>query len=108
MSRIFDALQRSGVEQTGVAFPDTMSVANHVFETPLQEQTVADGTEQFPSVQVSIAATARLVFFTEPESLAAEKLRLLGVRLRQLQQNRTLSTLPVSYTHLTLPTIYSV
>ena len=32
MSRIFDALQRSGTEQSGVEYPDMVSVATEVFE----------------------------------------------------------------------------
>src|SRR5579872_1620137 len=32
MRRIFDALQRSGTEQSGVEYPDMMSVASAVFE----------------------------------------------------------------------------
>src|SRR5260221_6035593 len=34
MSRIFDALQRSGTEQSGVEYPDMVSVATEVFEAP--------------------------------------------------------------------------
>ena len=32
MSRIFDALQRSGTEQSGVEYPDMISMATAVFE----------------------------------------------------------------------------
>jgi capsular exopolysaccharide synthesis family protein len=38
------------------------------------------------------------VYFTEPDSLAAEKFRFLGVRLRQLQQGRTLKKVLVTST----------
>lgn len=125
MSRIFDALQRSGFEQTGVEYPDIVSVATEVLEAP-QEQTPEGqlGAEQpvktlprsfqvtdvpaeesttialaaFPSLNVHIPSNSRLVCFTEPHSLAAEKFRFLGVRVRQLRQNRTLKKVLVTST----------
>lgn len=117
MSRLFDALQRAGTEQSGVEFPDLVSMVAGVFEpepdeisqqpetsefNPLElfSQPVrtegpaqtADTTPDsgFPSLNVSIAPDSRLVFFTEPDSLPAEKFRFLSVRLRQIQQNRSL------------------
>ena len=100
MSRIFDALQRSGVEQTGVEYPDMVSVATRVFETPaaVEEEVPARSTGEFPSVEVAVVAPGRLVFLTEPESLAAEKFRFLGVRMRQLQQSRPLKKVLVTST----------
>lgn len=126
MSRIFDALQRSGFEQTGVEYPDLMSVATEVLEAP-QEQTSNHkvGTEQRPvdiqpavipmpaapspehgnsvfppyhSLEVEVPLSSRLVYFTDPNSLAAEKFRFLGVRLRQLRQNRPLKKVLVTST----------
>jgi len=130
MSRIFDALQRSGAEQSGVEYPDMVSVATAVFEatrgqdvvaeaappaveevaeelqipsnrdaiaeTPLEEKTVA--SPSFPSLEVSFAPDSHFVFFTQPESLAAEKFRFLGVRLRQIRQNRPLKKVLVTST----------
>ena len=40
MSRIFDALQRSGTEQSGVEYPDMVSVATAVFEAPQAPRSV--------------------------------------------------------------------
>ena len=40
MSRIFDALQRSGTEQSGVEYPDMVSVATAVFEAPQDSESV--------------------------------------------------------------------
>lgn len=105
MSRIFDALQRSGVEQSGVEYPDTISVVTKVFEAPgekvveapAEKEAPASATPDFPSIEVHVTAP-RLVFFTEPESLAAEKFRLLGVRLRQLQQIRPIKKVLVTST----------
>jgi capsular exopolysaccharide synthesis family protein len=117
MSRIFDALQRSGTEQSGITYPDIISVVTEVFEAPQQkaavEKFVIDPAPpetspamdmagapalEFPSLETSIGTSSRLVFLTEPESLAAEKFRFLGVRLRQLQQSRPLKKLLVTST----------
>src|SRR5215472_977808 len=127
MSRIFDALQRSGVEQAGVEYPDVISVITEIFETPkeavplspepvpqvpevelptlklpVEELVTKKPASQelgaFPSLNVSLNATSRLVFFTEPDSLAAEKFRFLAVRLRQIQQSRSLKKVLVTST----------
>lgn len=118
MSRIFDALQRSGYEQTGVEYPDVVSVATEVLEAqhastdatacanneniaeidsmPISQfelaaqNPVSSVFPAFPSVQVHVPSGSPLIYFTEPHSLAAEKFRFLGVRLRQLRQNRML------------------
>jgi capsular exopolysaccharide synthesis family protein len=148
MSRIFDALQRSGTEQSGVEYPDMVSIVTEVFEAPREQRPIAepattveqataqpailqpisvqpisvqpvpvqsttvqttttepftkevtgDGPVDFPSLEVSVLPTSRLVFLTEPDSLAAEKFRFLGVRLRQLQQGRPLKKVLVTST----------
>jgi capsular exopolysaccharide synthesis family protein len=102
MSRIFDALQRSGAEQTGVTFPDTVSVATKLLqiteEPPRQRKEVPASSLNFPSVEVSVSPSGRLVFLTEPESLAAEKFRFLGVRMRELQQVRAIKKVLVTST----------
>jgi capsular exopolysaccharide synthesis family protein len=127
MSRLFDALQRSGAEQSGVQYPDVVSMVSEVFEAkpvatthepqipePVQpaevellsqfaaKETVTqppvDTALEFPSLNVSVAPESRLVFFTEPDSLAAEKFRFLGVRLRQMQQGRTLKKVLITST----------
>jgi len=129
MSRIFDALQRSGVEQTGVEHPDMLSVATEVFEAaraekltdhapaeqpvviqaPLakaagggakapDQEKAADLLAEFPFLEVSAMPSSRLVFLTAPDSLAAEKFRFLGVRLRHLRQNRPLKKVLITST----------
>ncbi len=105
MSRIFDALQRSGTEHSGIEYPDTVSVATKVFEALATEQTLEnydDGTnislERFPAVEIAVEASSKLVFLTGPTSLAAEKFRFLGVRMRHLQQARPLRKVLVTST----------
>ena len=131
MSRIFDALQRSGTEQSGVEYPDMVSVATEVFEAPRRPanadhavepglvppialampdltfeapadeapaESVPETSGEFPSLEVSVTAGSRLVYFSEPDSLAAEKFRFLGVRLRQMQQARSLKKVLITST----------
>jgi capsular exopolysaccharide synthesis family protein len=152
MSRIFDALQRSGTEQSGVEYPDLVSIVTEVFEAPREQRPIAepattaepvaqpafvqsidvqpinvqpisvqpvpvqpanvqttttepftkevtgDSPVDFPSLEVSVLPSSRLVFLNEPDSLAAEKFRFLGVRLRQLQQSRPLKKVLVTST----------
>jgi capsular exopolysaccharide synthesis family protein len=120
MSRVFDALQRSGVERTGVEYPDTMSVATHILEVPSRRATAEQGTREpafpgkteelpllekaddarpsFPSLEVSVTPASRLVFLSEPDTLAAEKFRFLGVRLRQLRQSRPIKKILITST----------
>src|SRR5690348_11041877 len=114
MSRIFDALQRTGIEQSGVKYPDLVSVVTRVLEAPalpdpvqdeptLREEVEPQGFAEenriveappiaederksysqvladFPTLNVTANPSSRLVCATEPESLAAEKFRFLGV-----------------------------
>jgi capsular exopolysaccharide synthesis family protein len=127
MSRIFDALQRSGTEQSGVEYPDMVSVATAVFEAPVSpvppdgslgepppeapplpeqlpssvpplKEKANNAPPLFPSLEVSVPPASRLVFLTQPESLASEKFRFLGVRLRQMRQNRPLKKVLITST----------
>lgn len=125
MSRVFDALQRSGAERSGVEYPDAISVITELLEAPTEPQSPAQQPEQpetetsrveqpvmalvtqtpashdlseLPALNVSVMPTSRLAFFKEPDSLAAEKFRFLGVRLRQIQQSRPLKKVLVTST----------
>src|ERR1700722_16637098 len=42
MSRIFDALQRSGTEQSGIEYPDLISMVTEVFEAPREQRPITD------------------------------------------------------------------
>jgi len=124
MSRIFDALQRSGTEQSGVEYPDLVSVVTEVFEreknaaapaaapgavmeisapeSSISEERLTEGSatepSEFPSLNVSVGPSSRLVFLSAPDSLPAEKFRFLGVRLRQFQQNKSLKRVLITST----------
>jgi len=116
MSRIFDALRRAGAEQSGLQYPDTMSVANEVLEPQEGEQAEA-GAERsvtsqssqpitptispevqpdFPPVQAVIPPDGRAVFWTDPTGFAFEKFRFLNVRLREMRQIRPLKRLLIT------------
>jgi capsular exopolysaccharide synthesis family protein len=64
----------------------------------LQTPESANGSSTFPSLEVSVTPSSPLVFFTQPESLAAEKFRFLGVRLRQMRQTRPLKKVLITST----------
>jgi capsular exopolysaccharide synthesis family protein len=118
MSHIFDALQRSEAERTGTDFR-TLSAATELLQIaergtaaerekvvqpeitpatpesstaaePTPNGTDVDQLSQFQSLRVLASPQSRLVCLTDKESLAAEKFRFLGVRLRQLRQSRPL------------------
>jgi capsular exopolysaccharide synthesis family protein len=88
------ALQVAVVE---APFGQAPVVQAPVAEIPKEEESHEPGLE-IPALEVSVTAASRLVYFTEPDSLAAEKFRFLGVRLRQLRQNRTLKRVLVTST----------
>jgi capsular exopolysaccharide synthesis family protein len=122
LSRIFEALQRLGTEQSGVEYPDMVAVATEVFEAHQGDKfgdraTSAEAVEgsessslvesqpgapvaalDFPTLQVSVTPASRLVFLSMPDSLAAEKFRFLGVRLKQIRQNRPLKKVLITST----------
>ncbi len=104
MSRIFEALQRSESERVEFAFPEPPSVAmldaaqTGAAEAEIREVKPALQLADFPSVQVAPTASSRLVSLSDKESLGAEKFRFLGVRLRQLQQERSLKKLLITST----------
>ncbi len=52
--------------------------------------------DQLPSLQVVVSPQSRLVCLVDRESMAAEKFRFLGIRLRQLRQNRPLKKILIT------------
>lgn len=106
MSRIFDALQRSESERSGQqpSQPSLVMDLLQIAEQGDNEPAVAEpvlapkAAEEFPSCRVVPAEGTRLISLTDPESLAAEKFRFLGVRLRQLQQAQGIKKLLITST----------
>src|SRR5439155_738239 len=64
----------------------------------LPAQKSLDNVDEFPSVRISTPQESRLVARTDKEGLAAEKFRFLAVRLRQMQQSRSLKKLLITST----------
>jgi capsular exopolysaccharide synthesis family protein len=123
MSRIFEALQRSESEavtfefpqpapeslqpapefpppvseppQPPAEFPELSLMAS---EAPQAEEPRTSDFEQFQSLPIVMPPNSRVVTLTEKESLAAEKFRFLGVRLRQIQQSRPLKKVLITST----------
>jgi len=120
MSQIFDALHRSEAERSGTdlaelsAAADLLAVAERQVvqlaaagdrPTENKQQTEndhdrqkvrVDQFSQFQPVRVLVSPQSKLVCITEEESLAAEKFRFLGVRLRHLQQKHPLKRVLVT------------
>ena len=103
MSHIFDALQRSEADGTGFGFPTPDSLVANLLK-PLEQEAVIGQESQaidfshFPSLDISPSQNSRLVSLTDPSCLAAEKFRLLGVRLRQAQQRRPVKKILITST----------
>ena len=103
MSHIFDALQRSEADGTGFSFPSADTLVADLLKSAEKEPIVRDelpanDLSQFPSLDISPPQNSRLVSLTDPSSLSAEKFRLLGVRLRQVQQRRAMKKVLITST----------
>lgn len=119
MSQIFDALHRSEMERSGSDAADLSAAADLLAATERQVVLAASDTQatgsspqaetilptqgvhvdqfsQFQQVHVLVSPQSKLVCITEEESLAAEKFRFLGVRLRHLQQKHPLKRLLIT------------
>src|SRR5206468_3732400 len=85
MSKIFEALQRSVSESTGDPLSEVSDIAEMLNET---QKTAS--LEACSELVPNPAPESRVVAITEPGGIAAEKFRLLAVRLRNLRQKREL------------------
>jgi capsular exopolysaccharide synthesis family protein len=95
VSHIFEALQRSVTESTGVV-PDLAIFPTELAGIPSNHTDLA-----FPktsTITMSPKPENRLVVLTHPESIGAEQFRFLAVKLRQFQSNRGVKRLLVTST----------
>jgi capsular exopolysaccharide synthesis family protein len=105
MSQIFDALRRTEADRSGVE----LSAARELLEVVERNTGQSTGPSerrkastapcqftQFQTARVLLPPQSRLVCITDAESLAAEKFRFLGIRLRHLQQKRLLKRILVT------------
>jgi capsular exopolysaccharide synthesis family protein len=97
MSQIFDALHRSESERSGQDLPKLRTAPELLREVERQivpldthphREAVADRDRpaEIPAIRVTANSSTRLVCVTDRQSLAAERFRFLGVKLRHLQQ----------------------
>ena len=107
MSQIFDALHRSETEREGrdhrkfTTATELLEAAeqNLAQDVPKATPQATEEDEQlspFSSARVLVPSQNKLVFSQDGESLAAEKFRYLGVRLRHIQQKRPLTCLLIT------------
>ncbi len=85
MSQVFDALQRSGVPLPGLEATSEPS-----------EELEANSLDRVPSFRVEALPERRLVTLAQERSVAAERIRMLGVRLRRLQQQHPIKTVLIT------------
>jgi Mrp family chromosome partitioning ATPase len=125
MSSLFDPSQRSGFKRSRVDL-SALPTATGLLQLSKRQATVepeipfpfpaipqsapaagvgyppngnrSDPFRQFQSLWVSVPPQSRLVCLTDTECLAAEKFRFLGVRLREVQQNRILKKVLITST----------
>jgi capsular exopolysaccharide synthesis family protein len=113
MSYIFEALQRAEAERSGGSLPnDADSVADllqkveqeidrkqSLSELPLVAKPESPEAETFAFAKVlspALGADSRLVCLTDQGGLAAEKFRVLGLKLRHLRERRTLKRIVIT------------
>lgn len=113
MSYIFEALQRAEAERSGASLPKSAdSVADLLQKVeegvdrkqPPSELSPAAKVESseagsFASAKVlspALASDARLVCLTDQGSLAAEKFRVLGLKLRHMREGRKLKRIVIT------------
>jgi capsular exopolysaccharide synthesis family protein len=104
MSQIFDALRQSESDRLGtdlVPAKDLLEVVerNARVISPAERPKPGSTPAQFPqfeTARVMLAPQNKLVCATDQESLAAEKFRFLGIRLRYLQQKRPLKRILIT------------
>jgi len=92
MSQIFDALQRSGVLLPGLEAPSEPSKDVETNNKDLE----ANNLDRLPSFRVEALPERRLVTLAEERSVAAERIRMLAVRLRRLQQQHPIKTVLIT------------
>jgi capsular exopolysaccharide synthesis family protein len=107
MSQIFDALRQSESDRSGTQ----VSVARELLEAAESHKNVdqvpirserpvviphRDQLASFKTVPVKLSPDNKFVSITDTDSLAAEKFRFLGIRLRYLQQKKPMKSLLVT------------
>jgi protein-tyrosine kinase len=85
MSQVFDALQRSGVLLPGLEPTSEPS-----------RDLATYSLDRLPAFRVEAVPERHLVTLAEERSVAAERIRMLGVRLRRIQQQHPIKTVLIT------------
>jgi capsular exopolysaccharide synthesis family protein len=103
-TELLRAVEREASDLAPKDSPANELAGNDFAETEFATNDLADedftnsDLSHFQSLPVSLPPDSKLICLTAQESLAAEKFRFLGVRLRQLQQTRLLKKLLITST----------
>jgi len=92
MSKIFEALQRSVSERTGSSFAEVSSVATEL----LRETVAGSNVEHCVTLSPTLLPESRAIAIKDPGTIAAEKFRVLSVRLRDLKRRRELKRILIT------------
>jgi len=112
MSYIFEALQRAEAERSGGSLPNNADSVADLLQKVEEEIEGKQSVSGLPSTKLesadaeayasakvlslALAANARLVCLTDQGSLAAEKFRVLGLKLRHLREQRKLKRIVIT------------
>ena len=107
MSQIFDALHRSESERRGLDLPTLHTAPELLREVERQaiardsrwhREPVIDESNcgTIPAINLATDPSAKLVCAADIHSLAAERFRFLGVKLRHLQQKKNINRLLIT------------
>jgi capsular exopolysaccharide synthesis family protein len=93
MSRLFEALQISEMERSGMPLSEAPAIATELLQSTEKEDRIL---EEMSTLHTAPLPSGRIVSLSAEQSLAAEKFRFLAVRLRQMQQQRTLKKILIT------------
>ncbi|HLJ41028.1 MAG TPA: CpsD/CapB family tyrosine-protein kinase [Candidatus Acidoferrales bacterium] len=95
MSRLYEALRKSEIEnqQKGIEVTETPQPTAEAFNNVAVSSGEMDSAV---AVQAQVLPSAHLVALTEPQSLAAEKFRVLVTRLNNIRAKRELKSMQVT------------
>ncbi len=114
MSYIFEALQRAEAERSGGSVPTSVDSVADLLQKVEQEIDRKQALSELPPVTVraespeagtfeaakvllpALPSDARLVCLTDQGSMAAEKFRVLGLKLRHLRERRKLKRIVIT------------
>jgi hypothetical protein len=92
MSKLFEALQRSESERSGIPFLESNPLASEL----LQATEIEEAVHEFRSLIPAPTLDSRLVCITDPNGLPAEKFRMLSVRLKDLRQSSAIKKILIT------------